>query len=559
MIAWGITYVVHSSLLFAAVWLACRFVRSASARETLWKIALVAPLLTATIELTVPLREVVPQATPARITLPAAPAVQTTDIEVRRTESAPLPKPIDRRTIAIAIWIAGAALLLLRLLAGRILFARALRDRVNLLVEHDRLAQLRAAMSCRPLVRLTESSAVGSPIALTQFLSGWEIVVPRDTFARLSGEQKETILAHEIAHLLRRDPLWLLIGEWIKALLFVQPLNWIAQKKMKECAEFLCDDIAVRHTSNPRALAETLAELAAGFTPMPRAVAAMAEGGSNLMARVARVLTSDRERPLRLATRIAIATIAVAMLAAFAPGIEQPLSKKSDPGGGDINLSDGVLSRTFAGPEGDTHTELTAKDFELAHDASWFRFSSRNGFLHVHQTTSKGPTREIEAKPARDLAPVIHYRVNGVEQSWNEDAQRMLLSAFQAEKAYSGDPADAIRVTPRPRRADAGRKLQTWGANVELTGTRDHIPTALRIRANDVQYDEATGEVFFEGNASLYVEETFGDSTRTFKRDAHELVWSGDFGQTEVSSWLAKILRQQTALPADVRRALGRE
>ncbi len=323
MIAWGLTYLAHSSLLIAAVWLASRFVRSASARETLWKIALVAPILTAS----VPLRDV----TPVRITLPAVvsgaagsqPAEEKTAI--RRAESAPLHKSIDLR----AIWIAGAALLLLRLLAGRMLFLRALRDRVDLLREHDRLARLRAGMSCRPLVRLTESAAVGSPIALSQSISGWEIVVPRDTFARLSDEQKDTILAHEIAHLLRRDPLWLLAGELIKALLFVQPLNWIAQKKMKECAEFLCDDLAVRHTSNPRALAETLAELATSVAPAPRAVAAMAEGGSNLMARVARVLALRRERPLKLMTRVAIAVITIGALAAFAPGIERSFAKET--------------------------------------------------------------------------------------------------------------------------------------------------------------------------------------------------------------------------------------
>jgi beta-lactamase regulating signal transducer with metallopeptidase domain len=264
MIAWGITYVVHSSLLIAAVWLVCRFVRSTPACELLWKLALIAPLVTATVQLTVPLRDVIPHAAPARITLPAAAAAPVgAPLQPVNSQpaSAPLPAPTDWRAVALALWLAGAALLLLRLVAGRALFARALRDRVDLLREHDRLARLRAAMSCRPLIRLTESSAVGSPIAT----SGWGIVVPRETFARLSDEQKETILAHEIAHLLRRDPLWLLGAELIKALLFIQPLNWLAQKKMKECAEFLSDDLAVMHTRDPRALAETLAELATSF------------------------------------------------------------------------------------------------------------------------------------------------------------------------------------------------------------------------------------------------------------------------------------------------------
>jgi beta-lactamase regulating signal transducer with metallopeptidase domain len=571
MIAWGITYLVHSSLLIAAVWIASRFVRSTSARETFWKIALIAPLLTASVQTNVPL----PHATPARITLPAATALSTapaafqpteTIDETRRTEIAPLHRSPDPRTLIIGVWLAGAALMLLRLFAGRAWFARALRDRVELLREHDRLARLRAAMACRPLVRLTESSAVGSPIAMSQFTSGWEIVVPRVTFARLSDEQKETILAHEIAHLLRRDLLWLLGGELIKALLFLQPLNWIAQKKMKECAEFLCDDLAVRHTSNPRALAETLAELATAFTPMPRAVAAMAEGGSNLMARVARVLSmhGDRERPLRLASRIAIGAGAVVALAAFGPGMSPMMESKKDSAGA-MHLSDGVLSRTFDGPEGATKVQLTARDTDLAEDGSWFRFTSRSGFLHVHHTALNGPARDIDATPGRDLEPVTHYRVGGVEQPWNEDGRRVLLSAFRAEGAYDSAmkhekaaPRDAIRVTPVQRRPDPGRALKTWDANVELTGTRDHVPTYLNIRAAHVRYDQSTGEVFFDDASSLYVEETIGGDKRTFTRDANDLVWSGTFGQTEVSGWLETILRKQTTLPRDVIESLGR-
>jgi len=162
MITWGLTYVVHSTLLIAAVWIACRFLRSASARETLWKIALLAPLLTATLELTVPLRKV----TPVHITLPSASGAagsQPAEVDIRRTESAPLHKSVDPRAIAIDVWIAGAALLLLRLLGGRLLFLRALRDRVELLREHDRLARLRAAMSCtqwRSIRRAAGSAAL---------------------------------------------------------------------------------------------------------------------------------------------------------------------------------------------------------------------------------------------------------------------------------------------------------------------------------------------------------------------------------------------------------------
>src|ERR1051325_801098 len=345
----------------------------------------------------------------------------------------------------------------------------------------------------------------------------------------------------------------------------------MAHRKMKECAEYLCDDIAVRQTSNPRALAETLAALASAIAPAPRAVAAMAEGGSNLMARVSRVLAFDGhdERPLRLASRLGMATLAVAALAAFAPmvGIAPPVKAIAAPRDG-MHIADGVLSRTFRGPDGMMHTELTAKDLDIADDAAWYRFTSRDGFLRVHQPASRGAVREIDITPT-----TVHYRVAGVERPWDEEARRVLLSAFNAEDAYAAPPtppvpataaipatasAQSIFVEARQRHADPSRKLKTWSGNVHLTGTRDHLPTTLRVRGSGVRYDDATGEVFFENGATLDVEETVGSETRMFHRDHRQLIWKGAFGDIEVSSWLEKILREQIKMPENVAVMMGR-
>jgi len=39
LLVWTVTYLVHSTLLITAVWATSRWVRSASARDTLWKVA----------------------------------------------------------------------------------------------------------------------------------------------------------------------------------------------------------------------------------------------------------------------------------------------------------------------------------------------------------------------------------------------------------------------------------------------------------------------------------------------------------------------------------------
>ncbi|HEX8172353.1 MAG TPA: M56 family metallopeptidase [Thermoanaerobaculia bacterium] len=329
--AWVVTYLVHSTLLTALVLVASRWIRSASVRDTLWKLALLGGIATATLQLALPLERLVPRTAPQRMTmeLPAAtiapqpiapqpmePVTIATDVQT--------PPAAQRRVMPIGqyatIAYAFCALLLIaRIAVGRRRFLAAIGRRVEILRGRERelLDRLARTARLRRPVRLSESSEVASPVAML----GWEIVIPTDVFARLSDDQRETILAHEVAHLARRDALWLTIAEVVKAILWFQPMNWLVQARMKETAEFLCDDAAVLHTGNPRALAETLAELATSFAPRVVTVAAMAEGGSHLIERVTRVLRATPESPLRWHSRVAIALLVLATTAAFAPGM----------------------------------------------------------------------------------------------------------------------------------------------------------------------------------------------------------------------------------------------
>jgi beta-lactamase regulating signal transducer with metallopeptidase domain len=543
MIAWGITYLIHSTLLFAVVYLTCRVIRSASARDTLWKIALFAPLVTATLQTALPLREVMRESAPPRIEVDQATiSIRTIEMETTPAPAGAAPiRPLDpMRVTPLVAWAVVASLLLLRLIVGQLLFLRALRDREELPIERERLQRIAMAMGHARSIRLTESAAVGSPIAMPH----WEVVVPRATFARLTDQQKDTILAHEVAHLLRRDPLWLIAAEIVKAIAIVQPLNWLAQKRMKECAEFLCDDLALMHTRDPKALAETLTELAATLRPTPRAVAAMAENGSNLLARVTRALTYGGERPLRLITRLALGTAVLMALAAFAPGIVPVLALAPVTGQGEsptMQLGDVELSRSFDGSEGKMHILLMAHELLVPEDATWFRFRRSDGYLRVQQTSEKGPIREIDMTAGPNLQAIVRYRVAGREVTWDETARQIVLQAFKS----------TVR-TPR------AKKFSNWEATVHLTGTHDDEDYELRLEARGVKYDKESGEVVFGRGSSVIVEETVGAKHRSFRREENSISWNGDFEGDRVE-WLAAILKKQSSVPMNVGRAMARQ
>jgi HEAT repeat protein len=122
---------------------------------------------------------------------------------------------------------------------------------------------------------------------------GWtEICLPRAALSELDAAQQRSVLAHELAHLQRKDPLWLVLGTTLEQLLFFQPLNRLARRNMQEVAEYLCDDWAAVCDGSGLPIARGLASVAKWLDGEERGVplAGMAERPSLLVARVQRLL-----------------------------------------------------------------------------------------------------------------------------------------------------------------------------------------------------------------------------------------------------------------------------
>lgn len=197
---------------------------------------------------------------------------------------------------ALGVWIGGILFLALRWFAGRRRLQRLLSDR-RLITDGPLIAMLQELMArggVRRAIRLSSSPRLTTPIAL-----GWrEICLPERALGELSAREQQAILAHELAHLVRGDNLWLHIAAAVSVVCFFQPLNRLARRGVQEAGEFLCDDWAVRHTRQHLDLARCLARVADWVRrPAGSAVyaAGMNGGGSALRRRVERILSPPRE------------------------------------------------------------------------------------------------------------------------------------------------------------------------------------------------------------------------------------------------------------------------
>ena len=358
-VAWLGTYALHSTLLLSLAWALTRWaVRSHGAREAIWKAALVGGLLTASVQLAVGFEPVFGRLSiagerPAMATAAAArsdeavkeaiaPASDGDAVREGRKERAQAPglrssaegsknaapatpaSTIRSRvlTAIVGLWGLAALLFAVRFIVAHALFL--LRVGPRALVRDEQLVELvdllREEAGMRGHVRLTRAAGLPSPIALGRA----EICLPDAALAELDREQQESMLAHEVAHLRRRDPVWLAVAGVVERVLFFQPLNRLARRRIQEAAEFLCDDWAARRTGSGMTLAKCLVKVAEWIdaAPEPVPLSGMAEMRSHFVSRIDRLVT-NRALSTRPAGRWVVpAAVAVILAAAVAaPGV----------------------------------------------------------------------------------------------------------------------------------------------------------------------------------------------------------------------------------------------
>ena len=133
------------------------------------------------------------------------------------------------------------------------------------------------------------------------------ILLPVAVLTNLTPIQIEAILAHELAHIRRRDYAVNLLQTVAETLLFYHPGVWWVSARVREEREHCCDDVAVEVSGEPRAYAAALAELAAWRTGEPGYAVGVADG--SLLARIRRVLRvpEDDEQPRSISGAVILA------------------------------------------------------------------------------------------------------------------------------------------------------------------------------------------------------------------------------------------------------------
>jgi beta-lactamase regulating signal transducer with metallopeptidase domain len=257
--------------------------------------------------------------------------------------------------ILVAAWLAGVGLMLARHIGGlRAIAAMERGPSEGLPPEwRRRVDELRAALGIARAVAVRLSAEVASPFAAR--LLRPMIWLPLSMLSRTPADQIEALLAHELAHIARRDWLWNGVQCVIEALLFYHPAAWWLGRRIRQEREHDCDDLAVAACGDAVALAEALASLECERHPSQRLILA-AKGGS-LMQRITRLLSVPPSRgrwgALALLGAIAVAggllVAQIGLAGGYLPDLQVTASTDGPLGPGDYRQiqANGLDKRRF--------------------------------------------------------------------------------------------------------------------------------------------------------------------------------------------------------------------
>jgi TonB family protein len=170
------------------------------------------------------------------------------------------------------VWVvmAGIAIRLAWLYAG-LLRLSAMRRQAEPASLDEEIEAMRRAVA--PAARVSWSERVAQPV--TFGVRPATILLPR-VFASLDAGARRAVACHELLHVARRDWIWIVAEEHVRALFWYHPaMRWILSR-IDLCREQVIDDAVVAHTGARRSYMEALLSFASDGHGAPAVVPSLA-------------------------------------------------------------------------------------------------------------------------------------------------------------------------------------------------------------------------------------------------------------------------------------------
>lgn len=332
-------------------------------------------------------------------------------------------------------WLAGLALFLARFSAGwwRIhgLRSAAMGEAASAWqATGERLAR---RLGIQAILRVVESKLVQAPTVI-----GWMrpiILLPAAVLANLTPGQIEALLAHELAHIRRRDYAVNLLQSLTESLLFFHPAVWWVSSRIRQEREHCCDDVVVELCGEPASYAEALAELASWRTCGAALAVGAADGA--LLRRVRRLLRVPVQDEPRVLSGFVVSSlgmlVAGALLVLAGPSLagSEAGAATIQSGSSDWRVRQSDHFEIHYPADLDLHAERVAQDAERAYERVSLDLKHNLAFqvpVVLYHTTS-----EVEQAVQRRTAAPPH-----IGSSADPSRDRILLAVDRPADQWFG-------------------------------------------------------------------------------------------------------------------------
>lgn len=229
--------------------------------------------------------------------------------------------PPQAAAAALCVWLAATSVFVLRLGLSMLRLRLLLRRSAPIDGDVELRARTHAvALGIRARIDVRSCAEIHSPIAIG--LCAPAILIPEGLRKRLTAEQLDDVLLHELAHLQRHDGAVNLAARLARALLCWNPVIAVIERRIALERELACDETVVAMTGRRERYARTLAAVIL-WGPAPAGASAFARSSAQSVRRIERLIAGPAVT--RTSRRPLVAVLGAASLAALAVAVAPKL------------------------------------------------------------------------------------------------------------------------------------------------------------------------------------------------------------------------------------------
>jgi beta-lactamase regulating signal transducer with metallopeptidase domain len=352
------------------------------------------------------------------------------------------------------VWGVGVVLVLLSVAFGQIRLHK-FSHKARLLRSADwtvLLEEARETLRLRRDVSLLQSSENVMPLTW-----GWwrpVVLLPADA-EHWPIERRRIVLLHELAHVKRWDCLTQIAARVVCAFYWINPLVWLAARRMCVERERACDDLVLNGGCKASDYAGHLVEIAGRFRRVPQVAAIAMARPSGLEQRIAAIVDASRARCLRPLTVLAVLLVM-----------------------GGIVFSVGGCKTSVTSSRSDESNPLRQQQITR---------------LEAFSALKEKQSRILAAAAGETISPEFQRYFDAAAKGDSRTVTNMYESFKRRHPQYG----------KKGQHSDMGLRTSYWGPVLEISLAYDHVvrcePEYTQVAVDDILNSIPAGSIYFGG------------------------------------------------------------